>query len=63
MDGNTTANVLNKDGGAKVTYRYYLTSQPDAWVKDCSVKNVTVKVIDVGGIAGMAHLFLVMLCR
>ena len=59
VDGGTiTANVLNKDGGAKVGGIVgYLTSQPDAWVKDCSVKNVTVKGYrDVGGIAGMAQL-------
>jgi len=58
VDGGTiTANVLNKDGGAKVGGIVgYLTSQPDAWVKDCSVKNVTVKGYrDVGGIAGMAQ--------
>src|SRR5690554_4351107 len=59
VDGGTiTANVLNKDGGAKVGGIVgYLTSQPDAWVKDSSVKNVTVKGYrDVGGIAGMAQL-------
>jgi hypothetical protein len=60
VDGGTiTANVLNKDGGAKVGGIVgYLTSQPDAWVKDSSVKNVTVKGYrDVGGIAGMAQLY------
>ena len=59
VDGGTiTANVLNMDGGAKVGGIVgYLTAQPDAWVKNCSVKNVTVKGYrDVGGIAGMAQL-------
>ena len=58
VDGGTiTANVLDKDGGAKAGGIVgYLTAQNNAHAKDCSVKNVTVKAYrDVAGLAGMAQ--------
>ena len=58
VDGGTiTANVLDKDGGAKAGGIVgYLTAQQNAHAKDCSVKNMTITAYrDVAAVIGMAQ--------